>query len=94
MTSIASASGSDAEGSEAADFDAGPGPSPLVLFVHLPLLPGQPRPAAQAFSLPLEEHAECVRQVLLACLGCGGAGEKDKYKDFDRPKPAEKAGEK
>jgi hypothetical protein len=32
--------------------------------------------------------------VIVACLGCGGGGEKGKNKDLDRPKPAEKAGEK
>jgi hypothetical protein len=28
--------------------------------------------------------------LMLACVGCGGEKEKDKYKDYDRPRPAEK----
>lgn len=28
--------------------------------------------------------------LVFACLGCGGEKEKDKFKDLDRPRPAEK----
>src|SRR5262245_14193325 len=41
-------------------------PSPLVLFVHLPLLPEQLQPQVRAFALPLDEQVACVRQVMLS----------------------------
>src|SRR5262245_5676854 len=35
------------------------GPSPQVLFVHLPLLPEQVQPEVRAFALPLDEQVAC-----------------------------------
>jgi pyroglutamyl-peptidase len=43
-------------------------PPARVLFVHLPLLPGQVTPHGSAHAMPLGRQVECVRRVLRACL--------------------------
>lgn len=43
-------------------------PPTRVLFVHLPLLPGQMKPNVPAFAMPLGRQVECVRRVLRVCV--------------------------
>lgn len=45
---------------------------PPLLFVHLPLLPEQHTPRVRAFTMPLEQQVNCVREVLHRCLDSPG----------------------
>jgi pyroglutamyl-peptidase len=44
-------------------------PGPRVLFVHLPLLPGQAPPRSKLPSAPLDETVRTVLEVLRLCAG-------------------------
>jgi len=45
------------------------GLAPRALFVHLPLLPSQLTPGGKLPARPLQEQVDCVREVMLVCLG-------------------------